>query len=89
VAYKIRGKKTDTIPADVAAFEKIECIYEKLPGWQKSTEGITDFNKLPKKAQAYLRFLEKESGATIGMVSTGPDREQTMFVEDFGLVVGM
>jgi adenylosuccinate synthase len=89
VAYKIGAKEINEIPADVASFEKIECVYEKLPGWQTSTEGITDFDKLPKKAQAYLRFLEKESGATIGMVSTGPDREQTMFIEGFGPVVGM
>jgi adenylosuccinate synthase len=89
VSYKINGKKTDTVPADVATYDHIECIYEKLPGWQKSTEGITDFDKLPKKAQSYLRFLESASGARIGMVSTGPDRDQTMFMEEFSSVVGM
>jgi adenylosuccinate synthase len=89
VGYKINGKKSDTVPADVASFDKIECIYERLPGWQKSTEGVTEFDKLPKKAQSYLRFLEKESGARIGMVSTGPDRDQTMFIEGFAAVVGM
>src|SRR3954463_9150250 len=83
VAYKINGKKTSEIPADISRYDKIECIYEKMPGWKKSTEGITDFDKLPKKAQEYLRFLEKESGAKIGMVSTGPDREQTMFMDEF------
>ncbi len=89
VAYKINGKKTDNIPADVATYDKIECIYENLPGWQKSTEGITDFDKLPKKAQSYLKFLEQQSGGRIGMVSTGPDRDQTMFIEGFAAVVGM
>jgi adenylosuccinate synthase len=64
-------------------FENVQCIYEKLPGWKSSTEGITSFNKLPKKAQQYLHFLEKESGAKIGMVSTGPEREQTMFMPEF------
>ena len=54
-----------------------------MPGWRKSTEGITQFDKLPAKAQQYLKFLEKETGAKIGMVSTGPDRDQTMFLEDF------
>src|SRR3954462_14323864 len=83
VAYKINGKKTAEIPADISRYDKIECIYEKMPGWKKSTEGITDFDELPKKAQEYLRFLEKESGAKIGMVSTGPDREQTMFMDEF------
>jgi len=54
-----------------------------MPGWKKSTIGITSFEKLPKKAQEYLRFIEKESNAKIGMVSTGPDRDQTMFMPEF------
>src|SRR6266478_5423110 len=88
VAYKINGKKTSEIPADSGSYDKIECIYEKMPGWKTSTEGITEFDKLPAKAQSYLKFLEKETGAKIGMVSTGPDRDQTMFVEGFKAVVG-
>ena len=55
-----------------------QAVYTKLKGWKTSTEGITDFEELPKAAQEYLRFQERESGAKIGMVSTGPDREQTM-----------
>ena len=51
VAYKINGKKTGEIPADISRYDKIECVYEKMPGWKKSTEGITEFEKLPKKAQ--------------------------------------
>ena len=52
-----------------------------MPGWRTSTQGITELEKLPKAAREYLAFLEKESGARIGMVSTGPGREQTMFVD--------
>jgi adenylosuccinate synthase len=83
VGYKINGKKTDTIPALATGFDQVKCVYEKMPGWRKSTLGVTDFDKLPKKAQNYLRFLEKESGAKIGMVSTGPDRDQTIFLPEF------
>jgi adenylosuccinate synthase len=83
VGYKINGKKTDTIPALATGFDQVKCVYEKMPGWKKSTLGVTDFDKLPKKAQDYLRFLEKESGAKIGMVSTGPDRDQTIFLPEF------
>jgi adenylosuccinate synthase len=54
-----------------------------LKGWQQSTEGITDFEKLPPAAKQYLRFQERESGARIGMVSTGPDRDQTMALPEF------
>jgi adenylosuccinate synthase len=83
VGYKVNGKKSDSIPALATGFETVECIYEKMPGWKTSTEGVTVFDKLPKKAQAYLQFLEKETGAKIGMVSTGPDRDQTMFIPEF------
>jgi adenylosuccinate synthase len=81
--YRIGGRISDTIPADVSGFEEIEPVYTKLVGWQASTEGITEFDRLPQAAQKYLRFLEAESGASIGMVSTGPDREQTMILPGF------
>jgi adenylosuccinate synthase len=83
VGYKINGKKTDTVPALATGFEKVEPVYQNMPGWKKSTEGIAEFAKLPKKAQDYLRFLEKETNARIGMVSTGPDRDQTIFIPEF------
>jgi len=83
VEYKINGKRSAEIPAQASGYQKIECIYEKMPGWQKSTEGITDWDKLPARARAYLSFIEKESGAKTGIVSTGPGREQTMYLEEF------
>ncbi|WP_334266492.1 adenylosuccinate synthase [Edaphobacter sp. HDX4] len=82
-AYKINGKVTDVIPADMRGFDSIEPIYTTLKGWKASTEGITEWEKLPQLAQDYLRFLEKESRAKIGMVSTGPDRDQTMTLPEF------
>ncbi len=81
--YKINGKLTDTIPADMRGYESIVPVYTTLKGWHCSTEGITEFDKLPQLAQDYLRFLERESGARIGMVSTGPDRAQTMTLPSF------
>jgi adenylosuccinate synthase len=81
--YRLNGRVTDIIPADVSGLEAIEPVYTNLEGWQTSTEGITDFDQLPAAAQKYLRFLEAESGARIGMVSTGPDREQTMILPGF------
>jgi len=81
--YRIDGKLTDEVPADVAGLQKIEPVYTSLKGWREKTEGITEFEKLPRAAQEYLRFQERESGAKIGMVSTGPDREQTMFLPEF------
>jgi adenylosuccinate synthase len=83
IGYEIGGKVTDEIPADVEGLESIKPVYTKLKGWRESTEGITDFEKLPLAAREYLRFQERESGARIGMVSTGPDREQTMLLPEF------
>jgi len=83
VGYKIDGKKTGEVPALDSGFGKIECMYEKMQGWRTSTVGITKIDKLPKAAREYLSFVEKQSGARIGMVSTGPDREQTIFVDEF------
>jgi len=83
VAYQLDGKPTDEVPAEDSRFGKIECIYRKLPGWQKSTHGITKLEKLPTAAREYLAFLERETGTRIGVISTGPEREQTIFSEEF------
>jgi adenylosuccinate synthase len=81
--YKINGKLTDVIPADMPGYNSIEPVYTMKKGWNTSTEGITEFEKLPQLAQDYLKFVEQESGAKIGMVSTGPDRDQTMTLPAF------
>ena len=83
VGYKVNGKVTDEIPAHASGYDAIECVYHTVPGWRTSTLGITRMEELPKAAREYLTFLEKESGARVGMVSTGPGREQTMLVEGF------
>jgi adenylosuccinate synthase len=83
VGYKIDGKSTSDAPAQASGYDKIECIYQNLPGWQTTTEGITEYGKLPKAAREYLAFIEKEAGAKVGMISTGPDRNHTILVEDF------
>ena len=83
IGYDVDGKVSDEIPADVQGLDRIKPVYTRLKGWRTSTEGITEFDKLPNAAQDYLRFQERESGAKIGMVSTGPDREQTMLLPEF------
>ena len=86
--YRIDGKETDVIPADIRRYEQIVPVYQKLPGWQASTEGITSFDALPPNAQKYLRFLEEGSHARVGMISTGPDRNQTFSLPEFDLATG-
>ena len=86
--YEIDGHVSDEIPADVHGLESIKPRYTRLKGWRSPTEGITEFDKLPRAAQEYLRFQERESGARIGMVSTGPDRGQTMILPEFVEALG-
>jgi adenylosuccinate synthase len=82
-SYEIDGKSSDTIPADSRGIESIRPVYTRLRGWQSSTEGVRRFEDLPQHAQDYLRFMERESGAGIGIVSTGPDRDQTFEMPEF------
>ena len=83
VGYKIDGKATEQIPAQDSGFQKIEPVFTKIPGWQTSTFGIDSYVELPQKAKRYLEFVDKELGAKVGIISTGPDREQTLSVPEF------
>ncbi|HEY5253869.1 MAG TPA: adenylosuccinate synthase [Acidobacteriaceae bacterium] len=86
-AYRIHGKITDTIPADVRGLEAIEPILTTMKGWDGATENVRTFEALPAAAKDYLKFLEGESGAKIGMISTGPDRDQTIVLPEFAAML--
>ena len=81
--YSIEGRVTDTIPADVRGVESIQPVLQTIKGWQTSTENMKRYEDLPAAAREYLKFLEQESGAKIGMISTGPDRDQTIVLPEF------
>jgi adenylosuccinate synthase len=53
-------------------------IYEDMPGWSESTVGITDFDRLPANARSYLARIEELAGVPLDIISTGPDRDQTI-----------
>jgi adenylosuccinate synthase len=78
VGYRIGGRDVTEMPPTVAEVEKIEPVYECLPGWSESTFGISSYESLPAKAKDYLAFLEERSGVEIGCISTGPERNQTI-----------
>lgn len=81
--YRLNGKVIDSIPSDPGEFAKCEPIYEELPGWEfEPTFGITRYEDLPTQAKTFLRRYEEIVGAPIHMISTGPDREQTIILED-------
>jgi len=76
--YAIDGKPIPGVPVLVDRFAECKPIYEEWPGWQESTVGVTDFDKLPQKARDYLARIQELAGVPIDIISTGPDREQTI-----------
>jgi adenylosuccinate synthase len=80
--YEINGQVVEHFPAVSHELLNINPIYEVLPGWQSSTVGITKIEDLPVNARAYVELLKKEIGVEIGLISTGPERDQTIVLED-------
>lgn len=78
VGYEIDGKPIAGVPVVVDRFAECKPVYEEHEGWQESTVGITDFEKLPEKARNYLMRIENLAGVPVDIISTGPDREQTI-----------
>ena len=81
VAYRLDGRTLDALPALVEDVERLEPVYEERPGWEATTTGTTRFEKLPRAAKDYVRFLEERCAAPAVFVSTGPRREETIWRE--------
>ena len=83
VGYKLKDGSVSNLPP-LAAYEygEVEPVYETMPGWTETTFGVTEFDKLPVNAQKYVRRLEELAGVKIAILSTGPERNQTIFIED-------
>jgi adenylosuccinate synthase len=80
VAYKIDGQKTDRYPYDTYA--DVEPIYKEFKGWRRDLTKVTKEEDLPFEFMSYVRFIEKEVGIPISIISLGPDRSQTIIRED-------
>ncbi|MGJ0492108.1 adenylosuccinate synthase [Methylobacter sp.] len=80
-AYKLNGNITETAPLGADQYEECHAIIEEMPGWSETTAGITDFNALPENAKAYIRKIEELIGVKVAILSTGPDREETIILE--------
>jgi len=74
-AYEVDGEITKDFP-NPTKLDRAKPVLEKMPGWKCDIRGITEFDKLPKEAQDYVLFIEKEIGVHISIVSTGPKREE-------------
>jgi adenylosuccinate synthase len=83
--YKLNGTICESLPAVSQDLRRIEPVYATLPGWRSSTLGTTELSSLPTNARRYVDFLSEQIGVSIGLVSTGPERTQTIIVEDSAL----
>ena len=82
IAYEINGKKIDYLPASVDDQFKVRPIYKRFNGWKSSTNGIKNFNNLPENAKIYIKELEKFIETKISSISTSPERNDTILIED-------
>src|SRR5215217_1557873 len=80
--YRLDGRDLDSFPAVSQDLRRVEPVYATLPGWKTSTEGITDIAALPPAARDYVNFLSDSIGVEIGLISTGPERAQTIVCQD-------
>jgi adenylosuccinate synthase len=82
VGYKLNGNVCDSLPSVSQDLRSVEPIYETLPGWKTLTLGVTELSELPRAAREYVNFLANQIGVQIGLISTGPERSQTITVRD-------
>jgi adenylosuccinate synthase len=82
IGYECRGKKYDYLPASADLQAEVKPIYETMPGWQKTLQGVRKFGDLPENAVKYVRRLEALVGVPAAVISTSPEREDTILVKD-------
>jgi len=82
VGYRLGGKVVYQVPSNPDRLEEVKPIYEELEGWHTDIQGVRAFSELPKKAQRYLRRIEKLTRTPIVMVSTGSERNETIGVQN-------
>lgn len=82
IAYEYRGKRRELAPLDADGWDECKPVYLEFPGWEESTAGIREWDKLPPAARAYLRSLEELSGCRVALVATGADRDDTIILDD-------
>ena len=80
-AYRLNGEVTETAPLGADQYEQCQAIIEEMPGWTQKTAGVIDYNELPDNAKAYIKRIEELVGVKVTIVSTGPDRDETIILE--------
>ncbi|GHC19697.1 adenylosuccinate synthase [Aidingimonas halophila] len=82
VGYRSKDGEVLDAPVDSEGYEAIEPVYQDLPGWSGSTLGAKRIDDLPANARSYISFLEEQTGTSIDIISTGPDRVETILLRD-------
>ncbi len=82
IQYELDGKKIDYLPAAVEDQLKIKPVYKTFPGWKKPTNGIKNLDELPKNAKDYIYAVEDFIGTKISSISTSPERDDTILIEN-------
>ena len=78
VGYELDGNPVASLASVIGRLAECQPIYEDMPGWNASTAGITSYSALPASARRYLERIEELAGVPLDIISTGPDREQTI-----------
>jgi len=82
IEYGLDGRHCEGFPALAGDVERLKVRYTKLAGWQQPTLGLQDYDQLPLRAREYLDFISREVGVPISMISTGPERQQAIWLRD-------
>ena len=82
VSYELNGKKIDYLPAAAEDQLKVKPVYKTFKGWKSSTKGIKKIDKLPDNAKKYIYAIEEFIGAKVSSISTSPEREDTILLEN-------
>jgi adenylosuccinate synthase len=81
-AYKAGGTVIENMPANLDTYEKIELVYDELPGWEDSISQIKSLDDLPKNCKSYIAYIEEKLGIKAVIISVGPKREETIVLQD-------
>ncbi|HPT82661.1 MAG TPA: adenylosuccinate synthase [Limnochordia bacterium] len=81
VAYEYRGQRLEHFPTDLDVLRECTPVYATLPGWQQDLSGVKSYEDLPPQARGYLEFIAEQVGCRVQIVSVGPRRDQTVFLE--------
>jgi adenylosuccinate synthase len=82
VGYALDGAKIDHLPASMGAQARVKPLYETLEGWSETTAGARSWAELPAQAVKYVRYIEELIGSPVALLSTSPERLDTILVHD-------